>query len=116
LYKADLAKPSDDVASMTAANERLKQARRRAGYNSATEAAKALSVGASTYLAHENGTRGFARLAARYAISFRVDLKWLLSGTGSPHGNPFDIAVSQLPPDKQKLAIEFVEFLARKMD
>lgn len=107
---------SDDVASMTAANKRLKKARLQAGYNSAADAAKALSVGASTYFAHENGTRGFARFAPRYATFFRVDLNWLLSGAGSPRGNPVDIAVSRLPPEKQKLALEFLEFLARTKD
>jgi len=64
--------------------ERLRWARESAGFEEATEAATALGVPAPTYLAHENGSRGFARTAARYAEFFRVSLDWLLTRRGSP--------------------------------
>ena len=68
------------------ANERLAEARKAAGFDTATEAATALGVHAPTYLHHENGTRGFARVADRYARFFRVNLEWLITGRGERRG------------------------------
>lgn len=67
--------------------ERLRDARRAAGYDTATAAADALGIPPQTYIHHENGTRDFARTrdpetARRYAAFFRVDLDWLLTGRG----------------------------------
>ena len=67
---------------MTANAERLREARKRAGFTSAVEAAASLGVAYPTYMHHENGTRGFTRHAAHYARRFRVSLDWLLSGKG----------------------------------
>lgn len=64
--------------------DRLRAARRRAGYLSAAEAAISLGVAVPTYAHHENGTRGFARHAAHYAKRFRVPVEWLLTGEGTP--------------------------------
>lgn len=63
-------------------NERLKQARERAGYDSARAAATAMGVSADTYAQHENGTRGFKSKAERYARFFKVAPEWLLFGRG----------------------------------
>ncbi|MCJ2098967.1 helix-turn-helix domain-containing protein [Methylobacterium sp. E-046] len=74
MHKADMSEP----------HERLRQARLRAGYKSAAEAARRLNVPYGTYSGHENGNRGFKREEyIRYARIFGVDTAWLLEGTGS---------------------------------
>lgn len=64
-------------------HERLEEARIKAGYNTVTEAAEALSVKYPTYAGHENGTTGL-RLepAIKYARKFKVSLDWLVTGKG----------------------------------
>ncbi len=63
---------------------RLRRAREAAGFASAKDAAIALSSPVSTYLGHENGSRGYpAKKAALYAQFFRVPEEWLLFGKGS---------------------------------
>ncbi|WP_312809313.1 XRE family transcriptional regulator [Agrobacterium cavarae] len=61
---------------------RLEEARKAAGYSTAREAADAIGVSYPTYAAHENGQRGLARAAERYARFFNVSLDWLLTGKG----------------------------------
>lgn len=64
-------------------HERLQQARKKAGYESVSAAARALGVSLYTYTQHENGTRGIRNdVAKRYAAFFRVDEGWLLTGKG----------------------------------
>lgn len=64
-------------------NERLKAARKQAGYSSASEAANALGISIGTYAGHENGNRAFdVETAKRYAKFFKVPLTWLLTGEG----------------------------------
>lgn len=63
--------------------ERLRQARLATkGYADAAAAARAMGVKVPTYLGHENGSRGFASQASRYADFYRVNLDWLLTGRG----------------------------------
>lgn len=63
---------------MTAAADRLRDSRRRAGYESAA-AAEAYGWKIAAYRHHENGTRAFDIDAAkRYARAFKVDPAWLL--------------------------------------
>lgn len=51
--------------------------------SNATEAARMLGMKPPTYLAHENGSRGFGpKNALRYATFYRVNIAWLLYGTG----------------------------------
>lgn len=67
----------------TPESDRLMQARRKAGYASASDAAKALGVKEPTYMGHENGSRGFKKASAeQYARRFGVSLEWLLTGRG----------------------------------
>ncbi|MEM6490914.1 MAG: S24 family peptidase [Pseudomonadota bacterium] len=61
----------------------MRDARRLAGFENATEAARAFGWTAPTYLAHENGGRGFPVARARaYARAFNVSTAWLLTGEG----------------------------------
>ena len=63
--------------------ERLQETRRRAGFEDATEAANAFGWNPSTYLSHENGTRGIRpKVAERYAKAFHVRAEWILYGRG----------------------------------
>lgn len=78
---------------MSTPAERLKQARIRAGFKSATAAAKAFGWTESTYLGHENGSRGLPVDAAqRYGRAFRVPWEFLLSGatrvSAAEYGTP----------------------------
>jgi phage repressor protein C with HTH and peptisase S24 domain len=68
---------------------RLKLARERAKFADATTAARRFHWAIPTYLAHENGSRGFSVERARdYARAFKVNAAWLLTGEGSPSSNP----------------------------
>jgi phage repressor protein C with HTH and peptisase S24 domain len=63
--------------------DRLKFAREAAGFRSAAEAARRLSVPYGTYAGHENGSRGIkdGELES-YAKAFKVSLTWLAFGEG----------------------------------
>lgn len=66
---------------MSEPHERLRAAREAAGYDSGSSAAKAFGWGESTYLGHENGSRGLrAKVAQVYAHAFSVEPEWLLYG------------------------------------
>lgn len=63
----------------TVKSTRLKQAREKAGYDSAQAAADAFGWNAPAYRHHENGTRGFgADAAKKYGRAFKVKPGWLL--------------------------------------
>lgn len=76
-----------DDEDLTAPEGRLRWARRRAGYETAADAARRLGWLEVTVRSHETGGRGYARRAALYAKAYRVDLEWLLTGKGSPDGH-----------------------------
>src|SRR5262249_48045968 len=64
--------------------ERLRQARQMAGFDTAAKAARHFGWGQSSYMGHENGTRGIRpRVANKYAAAFGVSLGWLLTGEGT---------------------------------
>lgn len=68
---------------METMGQRLREARKKAGYSSAMSAAKRWGWPSSTYAAHENGQNGFpVDIAERYAKAFKVSTAWLLSGEG----------------------------------
>lgn len=98
-------------ALMTEASKRLKFAREKAGYETASDAARAMGVTESTYLGHEGGNRGFASRAPRYARFFGVSVDWLLTGRGDPEMNALLRAYNELPPEKQRQAMDFIEYL-----
>lgn len=67
---------------MSTLADRLREARERAGFGTASEGAEAAGAKVPTYIQHENGTRGFpAAKARRYARAFGVTPEWLLYGT-----------------------------------
>lgn len=74
---------------MSTPAERLRFARERAGFQSAKDAAASLGVPASTYIGHENGSRGIPRdRAPQYARKFKVTEEWLLYGKGEADAEP----------------------------
>lgn len=62
--------------------KRLEQARIRRGFATPRAACDFFGWSYDTYVQHENGTRGLARSAARYATAYRVKAGWLLTGDG----------------------------------
>jgi len=78
---------------MSNASDRLKQAREKAGFQDAAEAARRFGWAASTYHGHENGSRGLrADVAQKYARAFRVSPDWLMFGKGDDMTGPADDA------------------------
>ena len=98
---------------------RLRVARLRAGFETAKEAAEALGFPVSTYLAHENGSRGYpAKKAFTYARKFKVREQWLLYGVGEAPGTDGDEKAEvidifdHLPPLKKQAALAMLRGLA----
>jgi len=86
-------------SAIMGAETRLKEARIAAGYSSAADAARAIGVAVPTYVAHENGSRGFpAKRAEIYARRFKVNLEWLLTGRKGPAQSSRIEEVSSLLP------------------
>lgn len=74
-----------DVSWMTIREfkDRLAVARREAGYERPTDAARAYGWTTSTYLGYENGDRKPSReMAATIADAYKVSLDWLLRARG----------------------------------
>lgn len=95
-----MAEDAEQVAERLRMADRLKTARALAGLKGPTEAARKLRMRAPTYLAHENGSRGFKRSAAlKYARAFQVDVEWLLYGFGNPRGPSIMDKFHALSPD-----------------
>ena len=62
-------------------SDRLRKAREAAGFERAVDAARAYGWGESTYISHENGTRGLKPdVADRYAKAFKVRAEDILYG------------------------------------
>lgn len=77
---------------------RLRQARANAGFEEATEAAERFDWPVSTYLSHENATRGIRpTVAKKYAKAFKISHSWLMVGDGSMIGPGLDAEVMELP-------------------
>jgi hypothetical protein len=70
-------------------HERLQIARRNAGFENATDAARAFAWNENTYRSHENGERGLRLpIAERYAKAFNTSAAWLLTGEGESEVRP----------------------------
>lgn len=73
-----------DDPSMGDINDRLRLARRRAGFASAAAAARKLGMKSSTYASHENGqTPPPPKAVRRYAKVFKASAAWILTGEGT---------------------------------
>ena len=71
------------MARASTMHQRLKEARQKAGYRTATAAIDAFGWSSSTYRAHENGQNGFKPSDAElYGKAYRVSPSWLLLGEG----------------------------------
>lgn len=100
--------------------ERLRIARLRAGYETAKDAAIAMGFPVSTYLAHENGSRGYpASKAFTYARKFKVREQWLLYGVGPgpgerEGGETAEVIniIEHLPEPRRAEALRYLRFLA----
>ena len=61
--------------------DRLREARKNAGYDNAQDACEAFGFKYSTYAGHENGSRGIrADSLQRYAKAYGVSVEWLMTG------------------------------------
>lgn len=68
---------------MITIHERLRAARAAAGFETAQDVCAAYDWKYSTYVGHENGSRGITtKAAARYASALRVSKNWLIFGVG----------------------------------
>lgn len=99
--------------------ERLRIARLRAGFSTGKEAAASMGISVSTYLGHENGSRGIKPgMAARYASRFKVTEQWLLYGVGKGPGAEGDMTaevvsiIDRLPPLQRAEALGYLRALA----
>lgn len=77
----DLAYLAGGETAEGSVSRRLREARERAGYKTAADAAEAHGWTYSTYAGHENGSRGLRPEQARaYAEAFGVAPEWLVFG------------------------------------
>ena len=111
------------VRHMTDPAARLRIARLRAGYETGKDAAEALGFPVSTYLGHENGSRGYpAKRAEVYARKFKVREQWLLYGVGPGPGENGDHNAEviqiydHLPPLKKAEALGYLRALSNQKD
>lgn len=102
---------------------RLRIARLRANFETGKEAAESMGIAVSTYLAHENGSRGIKPMqAARYAKKFKVSEQWLLYGIGKAPGSEGDMIaeiisiIERLPPLQRAEAYGFLKALAAQAE
>lgn len=72
-----------DDDELSTPGSRLRWARKKAGYRTATKAAKAARVGEVSFRAYENDQHGYSKHATQFAKTFDVPVEWLLDG-GSP--------------------------------
>ena len=80
------------VRGMDTQAERLRHARERAGFKTASQAVRHFGWKQSTYMAHENGQNNFdAKSGEKYATAYRVSAGWLLTGEpdNAPRGTDF---------------------------
>jgi DNA-binding XRE family transcriptional regulator len=106
----------DYIGCMDTPADRLRHAREQAGYETAKAAAESMGASVSTYISHENGTRGFpAKRAIQYARKFKVTEEWLLYGKGNnPTGEKADVIDmwSRIPANRRQEAMAILKLLS----
>ncbi len=97
---------------MSTPNERLKLIRKEAGFDSPSDAARAIKdINVNTLISHENGNRAISRKAAeKYADAFGRTAGWLLFGEDAA-GEDFEALYSSLNEDQKKQVLSFMTFL-----
>lgn len=102
-------------------NERLREARKRAGYRSAAAAARRFGWTESTYASHENGQTPVPKEeAVIYAKAFKVrgGASFIVYGDNPPNKGQeaktrLAELVEKMPPVLEDLAADYIEFLIR---
>lgn len=89
--------------------DRLKHARRDAGWGSASQAAMWLQVPTTTYESHERGRVGFGNFLDKYATAYKVNILWLWSGKGPMKQSQIVEKFDQLSPRKQALLLALAD-------
>lgn len=85
-------------------HERLKEAREKAGFESARSAAEAFGIAASTYAAHENGTRvPSLDDIEKYARRLRTTPEWLAFNKSGGIQEPIRIENGEPAPEDMAL-------------
>lgn len=103
----------DDDSELMTAGQRLRWARKRAGYATAKDAARAAKVKEVSYRAYENDQHGYSRHALQFAKAFGVPVEWLIEGGPLAMGYVPPIAGEiGTPPELADQGIELV----RKVD
>lgn len=65
--------------------DRLRQLRKKRGFDTAADAAKAFGWNENTYKSHENGERGIKHdVAKKYAVAFKSTVAFILAGDEVP--------------------------------
>jgi len=76
--------------------DRLRIARKNAGYQNYREAAEAFGWVTNTYKSHENGVRGLKLpMARKYGKAFKVSPAWLL--TGEENKSAYNTSIVNIP-------------------
>jgi hypothetical protein len=88
--------------------DRLRDARLKAGYETAADAARAFGWKDVTYRAHESQGRGIEKSLEKYAKAFGVAPGWLRYGKGPRE------SVSGIDPDKVLVAFEVLLGIASR--
>lgn len=97
--------------------DRLRAARKDAGYASVKDACAAFGYTYATYAAHENGSRDYDfQTAERYSKAYNVDVTWLMTGktpNKSERAEVIDIW-SRIPARDRDTALKMLRGLAKK--
>ncbi len=114
-------KKDSDYDTRPADAQRLEEARRARGFDTAVEATRYFGWVYESYTQHENGLRGLKKVAAKYAKAFRVSEGWLLTGEGGGPGGQSEKSIDakmQLltPEDYAEVYEDFTAIIDRRIE
>lgn len=95
---------TDDPKTLKEQGDRLREARRKAGFRFARDAAKAIGVSEGTYNPWENGHRSFRTRADDLARQFGVSRTWLLYGGADNYADEIFAALKDVPSAQREIA------------